>query len=578
MAAAPLRLGVNGDAAATTRKHHRSRGTTVGSLVHVYLRPVPGHGDRRGANQIPSDNCCRRLMLLSAGMKSLAYLFGLVVAAAGLTACGSKSGSSGMPPSSPSSAAPQRGALIQNPPAMVATYSPGDLLALLAGSDLGKTFLQLAYTPKCTITVYHLTYQTVDPQGNITPASGALMVPSGSDPDCTGPRPIVLYAHGTTTDRNFNIAQLDAAGSEEGVLLAAVFAAQGYIVVAPNYLGYDTSTLGYHPYLIAAQQSKETIDSLTAARTALPTANATNSTDGGKLFVTGYSEGGYVAMATHSAMQSAGIPVTASAPMSGPYALAAFGDAIFEGQVSSSAPVNVALLVVAYQNAYGTIYETPADIFASAYAPSIGTLLPSTTPVSELVSQGKFPPALFSSTPPSPSFAVYTPATSPANLASVFAAGFGSNYLVINSYRGGYLTDALATPDGGFPTVTTGLPAADPTNALRVELKANDLRNWTPSAPVLLCGGNSDPTVFFFNTTLMQNYWTSHAPATPPVILDIDSAPTANDPYASLKTAFSAAKSLVDAAGGETAVLADYHATLVPPFCVSAVKSFFDAH
>ena len=27
-----------------------------------------------------------------------------------------------------------------------------------------------------------------------------------------------------------------------------MFAAQGYIVVAPNYAGYDISTLGYHPY------------------------------------------------------------------------------------------------------------------------------------------------------------------------------------------------------------------------------------------------------------------------------------------------------------------------------------------
>src|SRR5215472_12548985 len=260
----------------------------------------------------------------------------LVVAAA-LAGCGSKSET--VPTASTTSPSPQPGALIDDPPTKVATLTPSDLLTLLAGSDLGKTFLRLAYTPKCTITVYHLTYQTEDPKGNITPASGALMVPSsGSDTACTGARPIVLYAHGTTTDRNFDLAQLDTADSSEGVVLAAVFAAEGYIVVAPNYLGYDISTLGYHPYLIAAQQSKEMIDALSAARAALPTSDAPGSRDGGKLFITGYSEGGYVAMATHSAMQSAGMTVTASAPMSGPYTLAAFGDAIFEGQVSDSAP------------------------------------------------------------------------------------------------------------------------------------------------------------------------------------------------------------------------------------------------
>jgi hypothetical protein len=39
-------------------------------------------------------------------------------------------------------------------------------------------------------------------------------------------------------------------------------------------------------------------------------------------------------MATHHALQAAGDVVTASAPLSGPYALAAFGDAIFCGHVS----------------------------------------------------------------------------------------------------------------------------------------------------------------------------------------------------------------------------------------------------
>lgn len=506
-------------------------------------------------------------------MKSICRTLSLVTLVATLAACGH--GSSSPSPSSPSMPTPQRGALIDNPPAETGAYTPSDLLTLLTGSDLGKTFLQLAYTPKCTIMVYHLTYQTADPKGNITPASGALMVPSGGS-GCTGPLPIVLYAHGTSTDKTLDLGNLSAGNSGEAVLLAAVFAAEGYIVVAPNYLGYDISTLGFHPYLIAAQQSKEMIDALTAARAALPTSGAPQSTAGGKLFITGYSEGGYVAMATHSAMQSAGMTVTASAPMSGPYALVAFADAIFQGQVSASATVNVALLVPAYQNVYGDIYANPADFFASKYASVVPGLLPGTTSVATLSSEGKFPSALFSSTPPAPSYAIYTPATSPANLASVFAAGFGTDYLVNNDYRAAYLNDSLMEPDGGFPTVSDGLPPANPANTLRIHLKENDQRNWSPTAPTLLCGGDSDPTVFFFNTTLMQDYWSSHAPAVAPVILDIDSAPTPNDPYASLKTAFSAAKALVDAQGGESAVLAAYHGTLVPPFCVSAVKSFFD--
>ena len=274
---------------------------------------------------------------------------------------------------------------------------PTELLALLGGNDLGKTFLQLAYTPLCTITVYHMKYQTVDPAGNLTVASGALMVPSGTDSRCTGGRPIVLYAHGTTTSTTYDISQIDVTG--EGSLLAAVFAAEGYIVVAPNYVGYDGSTVDYHPYLIADQEAKDMIDSLTAARASLPTVDVPASTDGGKLFVTGYSEGGYVAMATHSAMQAAGMTVTASAPMSGPYALSAFSDAIFEGQTNNSAAKSLALVVVAYQKAYGDIYASPTDAFAPKYAPTIESLLPGPISVSQLQDEGKFPAGRFQHCP-----------------------------------------------------------------------------------------------------------------------------------------------------------------------------------
>jgi poly(3-hydroxybutyrate) depolymerase len=121
--------------------------------------------------------------------------------------------------------------------------------------------------------------------------------------------------------------------------------------VAPNYAGYDTSALSYHPYLIADQQSKDMIDALAAARTALPLASATFTKDSGQLFITGYSQGGYVAMATHRAMEAAGMKVTAAAPMSGPYALAAFVDAVFYGEVNGDATVSSTLLLTAYQKA-----------------------------------------------------------------------------------------------------------------------------------------------------------------------------------------------------------------------------------
>ena len=492
------------------------------------------------------------------------------------------SGSSG----SSSNSTPQPGALLQSPPEQVASFGTADLLAMLGGTTTGNLLLQFSYTPTCSITVYHLEYHSVDPAGNVTPASGALMVPSGSS-SCEGGRPIVVYAHGTNTDRNYDIADLNASDNDEGLLLAAVFAAQGYIVVAPNYVGYDISTLTYHPYLDADQQSKDMIYALTAARSALPTSAAPGTTDGGKLFVTGYSQGGYVAMATHRAMQKAGMVVTAAAPLSGPYALSAFADAIFEGEVDMDAPTNVTLLSASYQNVYGNLYTNPSDVFAAPYSADITNLLPSTTPLSQLETAGDIPAnAVFSSVPPAAGDAAITPATMPANLASVFAAGFGTQFLILNSYRLSYLQDAAQNPDGGFPTVTDGLPPANPKNTLRMDLKTNDLRTWAPAAPTLLCAGSSDPVVFYLNTQLIQGYFASAAPAAPVTLLDIDSPATSNDPYATLKADFVIAKDAVAVSavaggatdGGASAVLNDYHATLVPPFCLSAAKSFFDSH
>jgi hypothetical protein len=457
---------------------------------------------------------------------------------------------------------------------MVASYSPDELLALASSDEVAQRLVEEILTPECTIDVFHFEYQTVDPAGNITPASAALMVPDDSASQCQGARPIALYAHGTNTDRNFNIADLEAEDNGEGLLMAAVFAAEGYIVVAPNYVGYDTSTLDYHPYLNGDQQSRDMIDALTAARSALPTADAPGTTDGGQLFVTGYSQGGYVAMATHRSLQDSGETVTASAPMSGPYALSAFGDAIFQGQVTGGSPVNLTLLITSYQNAYGNLYSDTTEVFEAQYATDIDTLLPSTTPVSELEEQGRLPDtALFSTTPPDPAYAAMTPATTPANLAPVFATGFGTEHLLTNDFRLAYLEDATANPDGGFPAVTDGLPPADPAHPLREALKINDQRAWTPTAPMLLCAGNADPTVLYLNTALMQNFW---ATATTVTVLDIDSAVESDDAYEAQKTQFALAKDAVRLIGGDTEVLEKYHTGLVAPFCLSAVKSFFD--
>ena len=171
----------------------------------------------------------------------------------------------------------------------------------------------------------------------------------------------------------------------------------------------------------------------------------------------------------------------------------------------------------------------------------------------------------------------------------MFALGFGTSHLVNNTARLNYLLDAFAHPDGAVPAVTNGAQPADPKNPLRIAAKKNDLRNWKPTSPVLLCGGSGDPTVFYnANTQLMQGFWSAPSPAALApgllTVLNVDSAPlSATDPFAAAKGGFGQAKAGTAQAaiaagasdGGASAVTQAYHGALVPPFCNAAARGFF---
>ncbi len=493
-----------------------------------------------------------------------------------VAACGGGDGG----PLGTQNATPARGALMQSPPPRITSMTAADFTALLTAKS--ASLLQLAGAPVCGVDVQYIKYGTVGGAGEATDASGVLMVPTGSNAKCTGARPIVVYAHGTNITKSYNLANFTDDTNpafSEAVLLAAMYAAQGYILVAPNYAGYDSSSLSYHPYLNADQQSKEMIDILAAAKKALPTLIAPT-TASAKLFITGYSQGGFVAMAAHRAMQAAGIPVTASAPMSGPYALAAQSDATFYGNVNAGGTIFSPMIFTSFQKAYGNLYTTPSDIYETAYATGIETLIPGIYDFTTVVTSGKLPQlALFSNTPPAPAFAAITPPTGTGATDALFAMGFGPNNLIKNSARAAYLADAMANPDGVVPAFTNGAPSATAKNPIRIAGAKNDLRGWTPAAPVLLCAGNGDPTVFYsLNTGLMKALWGA-LPAGLVTVLDVDSAVTGpGDPFAAAKVGFAQTKqSMAVAAGANAAatITAAYHGTLVPPFCNAAARGFF---
>ena len=461
---------------------------------------------------------------------NLTKIFISVCLASTLAACGSDNDSTTTPPAKTGVASLPTGNLIKDP-LTTKNLTPSALTQLFNTTD--PDFSQVAATPKCGVRVEYMQYDTVDVKGNKTDATGAVFIPTGTDASCSGNRPIVLNAHGTATTKAYNFAEVGNANNEAGpaaTLLAALFAGQGYVVISPNYAGYDKSSLAYHPYLNAQQQSHEMADALKAGREVVRrTGSATNVADNGKLFITGYSQGGYVTMATTRYLETLKEPVTAALPISGPYAMEAFGDVVFGGKVMLGATFFAPLMARNYQEQYGNIYAKPSDMFAPANADEIPSLLPSASMTDmQLILSGKLPAsAMFQKAPTGNST---LDAISPSDPA--FSFGFdAAQYLVKNDYRLGYLADAQKNVDWAVPylqgyTNYSPVPATLPEHPLRKALKANDLRGYLPTMPVIMCGGNQDPMVFFdVNSSLMKKLWdtdTNKTSATKLGIIDID--------------------------------------------------------
>jgi acetyl esterase/lipase len=485
-----------------------------------------------------------------------------------LAACGGGTTAGGSPegvanPAPPP--APARGSMLGNVSAVpvpvsggvsVATVEPSVLADMLEAARSGTT--AISGPPQCAVSVYRVRYNTVGGAGEATDASAAVMVPSGGGASCTSSRPVLLYAHGTSLQKSYDMA--DIANNTEARLAAAMFAAQGFIVVAPNYAGYSGSTLGYHAYLDREQQAADMIDALRAARGAFA---AIGARDSGKLMVTGYSQGGYVALATQRAMQALGtgeFTPAAVAGMSGPYALAQFGDMLFGGAPRAGATVVVPLLVNAGQHAGANLYRVPADIYEAQFAAGIADLIPGTLGSGELASQGKLPASALFAADSLPQVAGY-------------AQYFGAGNLVRSDYRAAYLADMALQPcsqDSASPL------ACAPAQALRKWLVRNDLRSYTPAAPLLLCGGDGDPTVPYFNTSAAAAYFRGHG--TPVVELNIDSSLDGISDFFRLpKIGFAAAKAALRAAEGGDAIAPSYHAGLVAPFCMAATRDWFQS-
>jgi alpha/beta hydrolase family protein len=225
---------------------------------------------------------------------------------------------------------------------------------------------------------YKVTYCTDDavlPGASVartTTATGMVSVPRKS-----GPLPTVAYVHGTSISfydvpSNPNtFGDLNPSGeSFEGPPSTAVFAGNGFIYVAPDYLGLGDSTVPRHRYFHAATEASSAIDLLAAARHVLRDLHIRQTSD---LFVFGFSQGGHSALALQRELERARVDVDGTAVVGGVFDVERWFLISLENETTLFQGLYPTYLLLAYDDIYD-VFDSTEDAFRQPYAAMLDEL------------------------------------------------------------------------------------------------------------------------------------------------------------------------------------------------------------
>lgn len=237
-------------------------------------------------------------------------------------------------------------------------YKSSELQEKLLTVPYGRQLLAQYPLSGCDIMMYKINYSARGAdQNDVQPDTYfIMMVPDGGNNPASSciskPLPIVLYAHDYSPAPEYNLATLDNPANpayNEAMLNAAMYAAQGNIVVAPHYSGWYRTSDTYHSHFELAQQVRDMRKALDKARLKIaaqeiePGLSASS-----ELLITGYGQGGSVALATAKALETAGQHVSATVAIAGPYALANHVQSIMFGASKENNAYLLPLLASTY--------------------------------------------------------------------------------------------------------------------------------------------------------------------------------------------------------------------------------------
>ena len=201
---------------------------------------------------------------------------------------------------------------------LVSSSANGSLATDKAKARINNVFVNYGVaTANVDIDLQKISYTSHDEDGKVVTLTGLVAWPRGG-----APNGLIVFCHGTIQDRDNSPSKWKGQenGSEaESAILA--FASGGYAVAIPDYLGLGDHK-ATHPYPRNIINSQSGVDIIAPTRML---ARQKGYKIAPRLFVTGYSEGGGVAMAMMQKlekMSGADYRVESSAPVSGPYDVA----------------------------------------------------------------------------------------------------------------------------------------------------------------------------------------------------------------------------------------------------------------
>lgn len=245
----------------------------------------------------------------------------------------------------------------------IRNISYSQILTLIGQSNIFPS--QASLLVKYGVKAVKIEYKTVDLNNEGITASGLILIPVTSNQV-----PVLSFQHGTI----FTEAAAPSHYQSDFTDMLTIMASTGYAILVPDYLGYGSSSQIAHPYEHRSSLATACRDMIRAGYEYFIVSPGTNLSS--KLFLAGYSEGGFATMSLFKMLQeenSTELAVSGVSVGAGAYNKTQFAKHI-TAQNAPSTYINYFLWVMlTYNSIYADLQRPVSHYINSPWAEEIET-------------------------------------------------------------------------------------------------------------------------------------------------------------------------------------------------------------